>query len=426
MAVDVEVVLVADAAGVEGHGIDLMARRCGEDIGEPPRVAVGRRIGSRPAQGVMLVGPLARPGLPSDIGGSRVEDGILVGEIEIAAVAPAGAPAVLDDPGPVCCGPVEGVEVLPPIAVVPADDGDGVVRSADGETVDVAGGDEGGAGGRVEVGGILPPPSQGIGSVDAGREGTVFGEGRLDVGHAGRLVAAVAVVVEVVDLSQPSGRGSRGGGDRPVGGVVLVDGSRAPGQEGDGPEVVTADVHQVLEVQLAGGDVQKARQGGRLVDVAEVAQVHFGVVGVGEARPQSRRLQRGQSREGPAGTVGSLIADGRDPPRVAQVETGRKGPAAPPFLLEVGEAGQVAQVDGRGGSSPLDGSGGAFDFLAVSFGQKIDEGRVQGSKGCGQSGRDRTQDQGSEEEERDDKAGTTHHEHSLSIEQDPSGSSNLR
>ena len=352
--VDRDVGHVVDASGVEGDGLDPSLLDGGEDVGHPGPLpsALGGRVGMDPAQGVVLVDALEGVDGGPDVDGSRVEDGVLVGEVEIASLSPGVAPAVLDDPGAVPFGSVEGVEVLPRIGVVPADDGDGVVGPADGQAVGVAGGDEGGAGGAVEIRREVPVPRLGIAGVDAHRGGSVEGDGPLDVFDAGLLVARVAVVVKVVDRLQAP-RERRGAvGDLLVGGFRLVDGARPPGQKGRGTEVVAAQVHEGLKGQ-GRGDVSEAGKFGRLVDAAEVSQVHLGVVGAGDAGPEGRRLQRGHGGEGPAGAVGSLIADGRRQVRFPEVEGGGE---PGPLLSGRGEEalpGQVAQVDGRGDSAPL-------------------------------------------------------------------------
>ena len=412
-AVEGELVGGAGRGGIEGHGPDEAPLFGGEDVGEPGRLgaSLDGREGGVPAQRVVLVDAQRLRSSSGQVGDARIEDGVVVGDVEIPAVSPVGAPAVFHDPGPVAGG--RGVEVGRAIGIVPADERHGMVGSASGESLSVVLGDIGGLGGVVPVGVVGHVAAHGVDGVDAHGEGPVGHEGLL------RRVGG--------DLGVPSGEGEvegpieeeRLGGlfhlghgqgfhvgvgvDGRVGDVGLEGDARSPGQESRGRSVVASSVVEGKgdgSAVVDGAVVSESGQVRSLLDEGEGGQVPFREIESLSRGLEPRRFQRGHGGEGPAGAEGSLVADGRALAPFPQIVAGGEVGGLPKGRL--GPGAEMAQVEGRRAVAargrPLSGSGRA--------GLSRDEGRVRGGPARLQGGGRKEDDEGDEDDEKAVMSGT--------------------
>ena len=291
------------------------------------------------------------------VGREVAQGGVVVGEVEVASVAPVLAPAVLDDPRAVAFGGILGEderriggeggvgrrELLLLEGVVPADDGHLMVRHLRGRFVRVVLV-------RAIVGALLVVPVEArLVSLAGGAvrriHGSALHEGGLDGVYGGciaRVVVAVVglVVGEDVDLRQVVhvlGPHVRARAQAVVDashaclclmrGGRLVDGA-VPAHE-RGRRLVPRAALRVGVVAVAGDEGIAGRPQARVVVavravVRKPGKMAFGKVDVGGlSRFEQVRLKRRQRAERPAVAVDSLVLHARDERgavHVAQVE----------------------------------------------------------------------------------------------------------
>ena len=219
-----------------------------------------------------------------DVGDAVGEAPVVVGDVEVAALAPGGSPAVLHDPRAVRCR--GGFEVRPRVGVVPSDDRHRVV-GVGGPAVAV-GRRRGVVVRRVVVEGDRHRPVLRDHRLDEVRVEAV---GSRDVGHEDR-------VLQVLRVRERSGG---------IPGYIRArgfrDDSRPAGQDRHRHPVVSA-----LVVDARSGRVD--RESAVRVLVRLIGEVEFAEV-VRLARPQDG-FGRSHRREGPAGSVRTLVLDRSD------------------------------------------------------------------------------------------------------------------
>ena len=265
------------------------------------------------------------------------DGGVLIGDPAVAAVELTGAPGVLAQPRAVLGRLVRG-EQRPGDAVVPADQGDGVVGPLVAAAL-LAGGVDG-AGVGVGVAGLIVADVAGAVVHDGLLDGVDVGGrdpfGVLDVGHI-VVVGVLAVQAGAVDRAGPVvGQGCHGfighagpalqgiGGHFAVAALVeagVLRGGLVAGQHALG--VIGTGV--VEEAVLRLGEVQAGR-GGRAGSDGDAFLDHVA-------------LHAGHGCVGPAGAVGVLVLDGGAPALIAVIPLAGKGAVRP---------GKVHAVDGIG------------------------------------------------------------------------------
>ena len=344
-SVDADFVGRAGNVGVERRRRERLRRLGGPDIREPRRVASGADV-RNPTQRIVVVAARVRLRRRSGVRDAPAQRRLVVGDAEIAVVAPCGPPAVFHDPRAGARG--RRREVRRRVRVVPADDDDAVIRFVYGRS-GVEGVRRGVPRGRKFVhsrpkhDGNRAPVEDRLFDDVAEQRGVrrCVQEGRdVDLRHVQR-------------VGQVRGRrlAARGIVRAAVGAVRLVRGAATAREHGDGLEVGSARVVDRRDVGRE-GDV---------VGVGEISQVSFGEVRGRAARLQDRGFERPEGREGPAGPVRGLVAHGRHMAARPQVvpERQRRPPGAPLFESRPGDVGR-SEVDGAlaiSGHTPAGGRG---------------------------------------------------------------------
>ena len=320
--VDLEGVGGSLVPGGDGHSLEALGALGGKDVGDLAVVAHALIVHEVAGAVVLIaVGVIVEVGDLVEVASVVQRSGVLVGEVEVTALAPGGAPGVLDDPGAVGAGSVGGLEVGLGVVIVPADDRDGVVGVL--VVVGAVGGrllEAVGAGGGVEVG-ISMVVADGGSAVfhDGFLDGVAVGGG--DPGHVGDVGYVVVICVLGVQT---------GGG----GVAVLERGGRLGG--GTRPAHQREGRHRTVAAQIQEGGANGlggvAGQHAQLIvsiGVVEPGQMVFGKVHAGgggcagilvdDAVLDHVGLDGGHGAEGPAGAVGVLVLDGGDVTVVAGV-----------------------------------------------------------------------------------------------------------
>ena len=299
--------------GADGEGLDHLLARSGEDVGDQ-RVVHGQRdpaLGGVAGEAGAVVLVEVVVGVQAvhreEHDGVAQIGGVLIGDVVVAAVGVAVvAPGVLDDPGAVGGGLGEAGEVGLAVVVVPADDGDAVVRAVVVALVGV----------HVAVSAI--EALIGCFVIVAEEAGAVFHDvlldrvhvGRLDPVHAGDVADVVGIGVLGVD---GAGFGAFGIGQSGFG----LAGRADPAHHRQGGLVaVAAHVHVGFAVE------DGAVAAGQVVLVIGIAVIKIGEVILGEIQIRRRdfagvadlhlvldhvRLNWRHRTEGPAGAVLAVL-----------------------------------------------------------------------------------------------------------------------
>ena len=327
--VDLQGVAQVFLESADGEGLDHLLARSGENVGDQGVVhgqrdpALGGVAGEAGAVVLVEVVVGVQAVHREEHDGVAQIGGVLIGDVVVAAVGVAVvAPGVLDDPGAVGGGRGEAGEVGLAVVVVPADDGDAVVRAVVVALVGV----------HVAVSAIAA--LIGCFVIVAEEAGAVFHDVLLDRGHIGRLDP-----VHAGDVADVVGVGVLGV-DGAVGGALGIGqcgfglaGRADPAHHRQGGLVaVAAHIHVGFALEdgaVAAGQVVLVIGVG-VVEVGEVVlrQIQVrrrGLAGVADLHLvfDHVRLNGRHRAEGPAGAVVAvlhLVLDGGDPALVHAVE----------------------------------------------------------------------------------------------------------
>ena len=345
--------------GGDGDRLQALGAVGREDVGNLAVVAHGLIVGNVAGAVVLVaVGVIVQIADLVEEAGVVQRGAVLIGEVEVAALAPGAAPGVLDDPGAVGAGAVGGLEVGLGVVVVPAHDGDGVVAvlvaagAVGGGLLEAVGG---GAGVEIGVGVVIADGGRAV-LHDGFLDGVAVGRGNPgDVGHVGDVIVVGVLRIQAggrgVAVLQRGGRLRGGtcpahhseGGHRAVAALIEVGvAQRLGGVAGQHAQlVVSVGVVEPGKMQL--GEVHAAGGGRAGIVVDDAVLDHVGFDG-------------GHGAEGPAGTVGILVLDSGDVAVAAAVvaagegrsdRVGRVGAVRFPAQISVGQRPAAVIIHGN-------------------------------------------------------------------------------
>ncbi len=232
--------------GGDGDGLELLRALGGENVGHLAVVVHCLVVGHVAGAVVLIVVVVVVHSLGGvEEAGVVQRGGVFIRQVEVAAVAPGGAPGVLDDPRAVAGGAVGGLEVGARVVVIPADHGDGVVavlvaaRAVGGTLLEAVGA---GAGVVVAVGVVVADAACAI-VHDGLLHGVAVGRG--DPGHVGDMGVVVGVSI--------LGGQARGGGRAVFERCGVLAGGAGPAHHGERGHCAVAALIEIGVAQRLGG-----------------------------------------------------------------------------------------------------------------------------------------------------------------------------